>query len=65
MLPFGMTIPATVPQRSEIPEGLRNYPVNGPKSFGMSKLRESRRINCEYHSSVQDERKFHSQTYRL
>jgi hypothetical protein len=27
MLPFCMTIPATVPQRSEIPEGLMNYPV--------------------------------------
>jgi len=27
MLPFGMTIPATVPQRSEIPEELTNYPV--------------------------------------
>jgi hypothetical protein len=27
MLPFGMTIPATVLQRSEIPEGLMNYPV--------------------------------------
>ena len=27
MLPFGVTIPATVPQRSEIPEGLMNYPV--------------------------------------
>jgi hypothetical protein len=27
MLIFGMTIPATVPQRSEIPEGLTNYPV--------------------------------------
>jgi len=27
MLPFGMTIPATVPQRSEIPKGLMNYPV--------------------------------------
>jgi len=26
-LPFGVTIPATVPQRSEIPEGLMNYPV--------------------------------------
>ena len=28
MLPFGVTIPATVPQRSEIPEGLMNYPVH-------------------------------------
>jgi hypothetical protein len=27
MLPFGVTIPATVPQRSEIPEGFMNYPV--------------------------------------
>ena len=25
MLPFGVTIPATVPQRSEFPEGLMNY----------------------------------------
>jgi hypothetical protein len=27
MFPFVVTIPATVPQRSEIPEGLTNYPV--------------------------------------
>ena len=27
MLHFGVTVPATVPQRSEIPEGLMNYPV--------------------------------------
>jgi hypothetical protein len=27
MLPFGVTIPASVPQRSEILEGLLNYPV--------------------------------------
>jgi len=27
MLPFGVTIPATVPQRLEIPEGRMNYPV--------------------------------------
>jgi hypothetical protein len=27
MLPFGMTIPATVLQRSEILQGLMNYPV--------------------------------------
>ena len=27
MRPFGVTIPATVPQRSEIPEGLMNYLV--------------------------------------
>jgi hypothetical protein len=29
MLPFGVTIPATVPQGSEIPEGLMNNPVYG------------------------------------
>jgi hypothetical protein len=27
MLPFGVTIPATVPQGSEIPEGIMNSPV--------------------------------------
>jgi hypothetical protein len=27
ILPFGVTIPTTVPQRSEIPEGLMKYPV--------------------------------------
>jgi hypothetical protein len=27
MLPFGVTIQVTVPQRSKIPEGLTNYPV--------------------------------------
>jgi len=31
MLPFGVTIPATVPQKSEIPEGLMNYLVYLPK----------------------------------
>jgi hypothetical protein len=33
MLPFGVTIPATVTQRSEIPEGLMNYPVYVPLIF--------------------------------
>jgi hypothetical protein len=28
-----MTILATVPQRSEIPEGLMNYPVQSGKSY--------------------------------
>ena len=28
MLPFGVTTPATVPQMSEIPEGLTNNPVH-------------------------------------
>jgi hypothetical protein len=27
MLPFGVTIPAAVLQRSDIPEGLMNYPL--------------------------------------
>jgi hypothetical protein len=39
MLPFGVTIPATVPQGSEIPEELMNNPVfmfcpNGKQIFG-------------------------------
>jgi hypothetical protein len=29
MFPFGVTIPVTAPQRSEIPQGLMNKPVNG------------------------------------
>ena len=32
MLPFGVTIPATVPQGSEIPEGLTNNPVCNPSA---------------------------------
>jgi len=28
MLPFGVTIPVTVPRGSEIPEGLMNNPVD-------------------------------------
>jgi hypothetical protein len=28
-----VTIPATVPQRSDIPEGLRNYPVYLVKTY--------------------------------
>jgi len=33
MLPFGVTIPATVPQTWEIPEGLMNYSVYCCKSL--------------------------------
>ena len=33
MRPFGVAIPATVPQSSEIPEGLMNYPVYKEKLF--------------------------------
>jgi hypothetical protein len=29
MFPFAVTIPAIVPQMSEIPKGLLNYPVQG------------------------------------
>jgi hypothetical protein len=37
MLPFGVTIPATVPQGSEILEGLMNNPVC---SFFITKMQE-------------------------
>jgi hypothetical protein len=33
MLPFVVTVPAAVPQRSEIPEGLMNYPVRFSLTF--------------------------------
>jgi hypothetical protein len=39
MLPFGVTIPATVPQRPEIPEGLLQYPVYY-RHFGTRHVRE-------------------------
>ena len=35
MLLFGVAIPATVPQRSKIPEGLMNYPVYMPAVTGV------------------------------
>jgi hypothetical protein len=39
MLPFGVTIPATVPQGSEIPEGLKNNPVY--LAINLSRAREN------------------------
>jgi hypothetical protein len=39
MLPFGVTIPATVPLRSEIPEGLMNHPVYCNKMHGNMNLK--------------------------
>jgi len=42
MLPFGVTIPATVPQGSEIPEGLMNNPV-----YLYCKERSRSKINTE------------------
>jgi hypothetical protein len=33
MLPFGVTIPATAPQGSEIPEGLMNNPLYNSNQF--------------------------------
>jgi hypothetical protein len=33
MLPLGVTIPATVPQGSETPEGLMNNPVDGSMTW--------------------------------
>jgi hypothetical protein len=39
ILPFGMTIPATVPQRLEIPEGLMNYSIQIFKTFGKNMVK--------------------------
>jgi hypothetical protein len=38
MLPFRVTIPVTVPQRSEIPEGLMNKPVYDISSLRVNDL---------------------------
>jgi len=40
MLPFGVTVPATVPQRSEILEGLVNYSVYIDLMVSLSKTKE-------------------------
>ena len=39
MFPFGVTFPATVPQRSEFPEGLMNYPVLCKETLNTRKCR--------------------------
>jgi hypothetical protein len=46
MIPFGVTIPATVPQRSEIPEGLTNYPVQCEEAFRVCVCFLLPRLNC-------------------
>jgi hypothetical protein len=45
MLPFGVTIPATEPQGSEIPEGLMNNPV-------LKKIRYQQRGG--FHSAIKN-----------
>jgi hypothetical protein len=47
MLPFGVTIPATVPQRMEILEGLMNYSVL-TCCFMHSVKGICHNLNCEY-----------------
>ena len=49
MLPFGVTIPATVPQGSEIPEGLMNNPVY---VMGLSNNSICRKCGTEVETSV-------------
>jgi hypothetical protein len=44
MLPFGVTIPVTVPQRSEIPEGLMNNPVYTEQYFLMMASKPARNM---------------------
>jgi hypothetical protein len=41
MLPFGVTVPAAVPQRSDIPEGLMNYPEAWWSSYSCQMLKKS------------------------
>jgi hypothetical protein len=46
MLPFGVTILATVSQKSEIPEGLTNYRVLTEVLLGIIKLFCSGKVDC-------------------
>ena len=48
MLPFSVTIPATVPQRSEIPEGLMNYSV-----LSLSVTLCPSLFRCYHHAAVE------------
>jgi hypothetical protein len=45
MLPCGVTIPATVPQRSKIPEGLMIYPVFAKKRMVFDREEENGKEN--------------------
>jgi len=45
MFPFGVTVPATVPQMSKMPEGLKNYPVYKWRSSELKELGWSR-VKC-------------------
>jgi hypothetical protein len=47
MLPFGVTIPATVSQGSEIPEGLMNNPVHEFNYLGRSVSHVNNDIMCK------------------
>jgi hypothetical protein len=55
MLPFGMTIPATVPQGSEIPEGLMNNPVYRTAKGSIS-FTEIRKASRKDRSGIQHHR---------
>ena len=62
MLPFGVTIPATVPQGSEIPEGLMNNHVyvvqlNDLYSPNIVGVIKSRRMRCSGHVAHMGERR--------
>jgi hypothetical protein len=52
MLPFGVIIPATVPHRSEIPEGLMNYPVYHNTSSLEQNFEERQMITGHYYKSA-------------
>jgi hypothetical protein len=54
MLPFGVTILATVPQSSEIPEGLMNYPVFIPTSVQQYKTTADKHITLLHVSASWD-----------
>jgi len=49
MLPIGVTIPATVPQGSEIPEGLINNPVLSNKESEIFSV-----LHCAVYADITD-----------
>ena len=52
MLPFGVTIPATVPQRSEIAAGPMNYPVHMYFCIGITVSKQLKRMSVNLYACL-------------
>jgi hypothetical protein len=65
MLPFGVTIPVTVPQGSEIPEGLMNKPVYNYIAMHGAKKKKKKIPNGSYIKGRNRGKKFGAERAKL